>query len=153
MTGKRIDGVKKPLHRRRKQFVKAMKEFLTCDSYMYGPLLYPNNYRTSPNAAAHRPVSSKGPIWQTKRTNVAISSLKIQKASNYQSARTAKSVCDGDERVNFGDNTAECFKKAKYSTPSSVMDHIFEPDTPTAEINRVIENEKMAVKDSSHMRL
>lgn len=169
---------KRPQRSRRRPFLRALTEFLTSDSYMYGPLLYPKNY--SRLAAASRRSSPPGSFWRTKRTSVAVSSLKIHKSikpsSNSHSteitdprydnahelnfldvpiefAEKVKRTIDGDHESNFRDVPIESAEKVKLRIERSAsplkMDHICEPNTATTVTKRLSKNKKKAYKEKN----
>ncbi|KAH9314671.1 hypothetical protein KI387_023298, partial [Taxus chinensis] len=142
-------GINKRSQRGRMSFLKALKNYLMSDSYMYGALLYPNNYRASSNAAAPTPINTpQGAFWQTKRTSVTLSSVKVHKSlkpsTTYQSKETANPICHGDHDVNLRDVPVESIEKVKHliehSASPSTMGHINQPDKPVTK--RPVENEK-----------
>lgn len=169
---------KRPQRSRRRSFLRALAEYLTSDSYMYGPLLYPNNY--SRLTAANRRSSPPGSFWQTKGTSVAVSSVKIHKSikpsSNNQSTETTdpwydsghqlnfldvpmefaeklKHTIDGDRELNFRDVPIESAEKVKQTIERSAspvkMDHICEPDSATTVTRRLSKNKKKDYKEKN----
>lgn len=170
---------KRPQRSRRRPFLRALVEYLTSDSYMYGPLLYPNNY--SRPATTTQRSSPPGSFWRTKRTSVAVSSVKVHKSikpsSNYQSTETTdpqydsahelnfldvpielaeklKHTIDGGHELNFRDVPIEsAAEKVKHTIEHSAsplkMDHICEPDTATTVRRKLFKNKKKAYKEKN----
>lgn len=175
----KLKGIsKRPQRSRRRPFLRALVEYLTSDSYMYGPLLYPKNF--SRPAATSRRSSSPGSFWRTKRTSVAVSSVKVHKSikpsSNYQSTETTdpqydsahelnfldvpidlaeklKHTIDGDHELKFRDVPIDSAEKVKHTIERSASplkkDHICEPDTATTVRRNLFKNKKKAYKEKN----
>ncbi|GLJ14823.1 hypothetical protein SUGI_0241070 [Cryptomeria japonica] len=148
------NGITKRSQRGRRNFLKALRNYLMSDSYMYGALINPNNYSASSDATAL--TRTQGTFWQAKKTSVTLSSAKFHtslKPLASHSNETDIPITHDNHDANCQDVPIEKTEKVKHviehSASPSTIDHTNQTGKPTAVTKRHLENVKRTSRKKS----